>query len=271
MTIEITCMTATYGRSNAVRRALGCFMAQIGDFDALLIIHNNHPTPMRLWNDRTTASIGNRHVTVYNEPGYATLGDVRNRMISRVESPFARTWDDDDFYLPWSLADGVQTLHRNPQAKAYRPTHSWFWTPDKLELARNAFEAAITVRTDTAKQAGYAAGTGGDEHGPLLAALHAHRGLLHEESRGALTGYAYCWGWGGWHISGSLGADTVANRTAAWISKHNDVEHYASMSPLDVSDAYKDFAFRCSGPGGECLRTTIRAYLTRFGTKHASQ
>jgi len=236
----ITCMMATYGRSNMARRALSCFVAQSGDFDATLLIHNNHPTPMRLWNGETSGSWSkHRHVVIYNEPGVPTLGDVRNAMINRVTTKYARTWDDDDFYLPWSLYDGVRMLECHPAAKAFRPQRSWFWTPDKLTLERNAFEAAITVRTEIAKRVGYKGGSGGDEHSPLL--LELTEGL-YEEHRGISTGYAYCWGWGGWHISGSLGADTVANRTAAWLAKHSDIEHYSCMQPYDLSTLYHDFA-----------------------------
>lgn len=235
----ITCLMATYGRSHEVSTALSCFVAQRGDFDATLVIHNNHPTPMTFAEAsgaKTTQRTygGNRHVVIVNESGLATLGDVRNAMLARVESPFVRTWDDDDFYLPWSLADGVKTMQDEPKFPAYKPYGSWFWTPKELTLSRNAMEASMTVRTDIARRYGYKSASGGDEHSALLQGIWESGGTL-ECDRGWKTGYAYRWGWGGWHISGSLGADTVQNRTNVWYTKHNDTTLYSCMDirPLD--------------------------------------
>ena len=57
------------------------------------IILNNHPEPLKC---------DLPQVQIYNEPGYETLGDCRNRLLELASGEFVRTWDDDDLYMPWS-------------------------------------------------------------------------------------------------------------------------------------------------------------------------
>lgn len=224
---RISCLTSTYGRLTMLSEAVSCFLDQDYNNKELIIL-NNHPIPL---------SCDFKNIIVYNEPIYPTLGDCRNRLIELANGDFVRTWDDDDFYLPWTLSQGIQHIQDFP---AWKPKKSWFWLKDKLpELAENVFEAAIIVRNDIAKKYGYLTKSGGNEHETLLKGIEKEGGCINNDM-GILASYAYRWGWGMWHISGSLGGDTIENRTKSWIEHNNDIGD-GVIKYINLENYYKYF------------------------------
>lgn len=208
----VCCLTSTYGRLSKLNEVVTCFLEQ--DYEnKKLIILNNHPSPL-------TCDFPN--VTVYNEPLYPTLGDCRNRLADLADGDFVRTWDDDDLYLPWTIRQGVENIGSAP---AWKPKRSWFWVMNKMpELAENVFEAAILVRIDVAKKYKYLAKSGGNEHETLLKGIEKEGGCSTTEMN-EKSSYCYRWGWGMWHISGTLGSPmTIDERTKSWIEHNSDVQ-----------------------------------------------
>lgn len=216
-TPKVSCLMATHGRYKRVCQALTMFLMQ--DYEnAELIILNNHPVPLRFDHPR---------VRIYNEPKYTTLGDCRNRLLELATGELVRTWDDDDWYLPWTLSQGVAWICGN---LAWKPTRSWFTNGGSMfALKGNALEASILFRTEAVKRFGYKS-AGGDEHSPLLDGLGDQ--IRHREL-GVWASYTYTWGIGSFHISGSLGSDTVENRTAVWKKQNND---HGDGQPLQLVD-----------------------------------
>lgn len=207
---KIVCLTATYGRISRLSEAVSCFLDQDYDNKELIIL-NNHPTPI---------SCDFPNVIIYNEPIYETLGDCRNRLIELAKGDFIRTWDDDDLYLPWTLSQGSENIK---DCVAWKPTNSWFWVKEKdPTLEGNTFEAAMLIRTDIAKKYRYLQRSGGNEHETLLAGIEREGGCR-THNMGKLASYCYRWGWGEWHISGSLGSDSIENRTNIWKDHNNDI------------------------------------------------
>ena len=207
----ITCLTSTYGRLSKLNEAVTCFLEQDYKYKKLIIL-NNHPIPLK-------ADFPD--VAIYNEPIYPTLGDCRNRLIDLADGDFIRTWDDDDLFLSWTLSQGIQYIGNSA---AWKPKKSWFWLKDKNpELAENVFEAAMLVRLDVAKKYKYLSSSGGNEHDTLCKGIDKEGGCKNNDM-GKLASYVYRWGWGMWHISGSLGGDTIQNRTKQWCEKHIDVQ-----------------------------------------------
>jgi glycosyltransferase involved in cell wall biosynthesis len=217
----VCCLTSTYGRLSKLNEAVSCFLNQ--DYaNKKLIILNNHPTPL---------SCDFPNITVYNEPIYPTLGDCRNRLIELAAGDFIRTWDDDDLYMPWTLSQGVEHIG---DAAAWKPKKSWFWTNGKPpELAENVFEASILVRIDVAKKYGYLSSSGGNEHDTLCRGIEKEGGCKNKDM-GNRASYVYRWGWGMWHISGTLGGSDVIKRTSDWCEKNNDTQDgIIKLVPLD--------------------------------------
>lgn len=215
----VSCLMATHGRHSLVSRALGMFLAQ--DYPARareLVILNNHPEPLEFEHPQ---------VRIFNEPGHPTLGHCRQRLLKLAAGDLVRTWDDDDWYLPNSISQGVAHLG---DAAAFKPARSWFTNGGRsFQLVGNAMEATIIARKEIVERYGYQQ-SGGDEHAPLLAGLHKE-GLATREL-GPWTGYCYTWGCGATHISGSIGSGLpLAQRTAEWMQRNQDVKPGIPLQP----------------------------------------
>lgn len=207
----ISCLTSTYGRLSKLSEAVSCFVNQDYENKELIIL-NNHPVPL-------TCNLN--QVKIFNEPIYPTLGDCRNRLIELANGDFIRTWDDDDLYMPWTLTQGIEHIK---DSVAWKPKKSWFWIKEKLpELAENVFEASITIRMDIAKKYKYLKSSGGNEHETLLEGINKEGGCKNDDV-GNMASYVYRWGWGMWHISGTLNSDSIENRTRDWCNKNTDCQ-----------------------------------------------
>jgi len=217
----VSCLTCTYGRYTWLKEAIQCFLLQ--DYDEReLIILNNHPVAINLDLPR---------VRVINEPGHPTLGDCRNRLLQEAKGDFVRTWDDDDLYLPWAISQGVENMG---SYAAFKPRYSWFSRRNSVYTKNeNVYEASWTARTDAVRRYGYKGQSGGDEHTPLSIGLE-REGFLVKDVR---PSYVYRWDTPLWRISGSLGSDTVENRTAIWMKQNDD---HGSGEPL-VPGFRKDY------------------------------
>lgn len=264
-----SCLMATHGRFEEVCRTVWDFLVQ--DYpNRELVILNNHPQPLKL-------PYNCFQVRIINEPGHATLGDCRRRLLEEARGEYVRTWDDDDVYLPWTISQGV--AHIGDQI-AFKPQYSWF-NPEGggFRLEDNVFEASMLTRTDFAREHPYQA-TAGDEHLPLVDALHNMPGALVRRDLGAWASYVYRWGWGVHHISGTMGSDTTENRTLGWMAANQDsgedwdgelqfhaaekhrTRLYTDMAPY-CREYRHEFYSRCAGespPGSPAAGS--------FGTTH---
>lgn len=229
MNNKICCLTATYGRLSKLNEAVTCFIQQ--DYtNKELIILNNHPSPLRC---------DLPDIKIYNEPGYPTQGDCRNRLIELADGDFVRTWDDDDLYMPWTLSQGIENIG---SSAAWKPQKSWFWAEGRNpELSENAFEASMIVRMDVAKKYRYKPNSAGDEHSCLSRGIDLEGGCQTKDMK-SLSSYVYRWGFGMWHISGTLGSSTVEQRTKNWMEKNNDVQD-GIIKIVNLEYAWEKFPF----------------------------
>jgi len=209
----VSCLTATYGRFQVLCEAVTCFVNQDYDNKELIIL-NNHPEPLYC---------NLPQVTIFNESGYMTLGDCRNRLLELAKGEFVRTWDDDDLYMPWAISQGVEHVG---DSVAWKPQYGWGWRLDKdqLYLSGNKYEAAWTTRTDIAKRFGYISKSGGNEHNSLENGINSLGGILKGNVK---PSYVYRWGSGLCRISGSLNKndlseETTLKRTERWMNLNND-------------------------------------------------
>lgn len=213
----VSCLMATHGRYARVCEALACFLSQ--DYpNRELVILNNHPVPLEF---------AHPLVTILNEGGiHPTLGHCRNRLLAFASGEFVRTWDDDDLYLPYAISQGVERIGDAP---AWKPARSWFINGLHCYLMANAMEASIIWRNSWVRKIGYYNGEG-DEHRLLNGAL-GNAGPASEEL-GSWSSYAYRWGQGEWHCSGSLGdGRTDEERAADWQRHNHDVRPGVPLVP----------------------------------------
>lgn len=231
----VSCLMATHGRYTEVCRSVLDFTRQ--DYpNRELIILNNHPEPLRC---------DLPGVRIINEPGHATLGDCRNRLLAEAQGEYVRTWDDDDHYLPWTISQGV--AHIGDEV-AFKPRCSWFDAEGEgFRLEDNVFEAAMLVRRDFAREHPYQP-TAGDEHHTLVQAIHAVGGERRRDL-GVWASYCYRWGYGVHHISGTMGKDTAEQRTADWMAANQDTgEEWGGELVLDGAMMELAHLFRRMAP-----------------------
>jgi len=226
MQMLVSCLTATYGRYKVLREAVTCFVNQNYENKELIIL-NNHPVPILC---------NLPQVSVYNEPGYPSLGDCRNRLLELANGKFVRTWDDDDLYLPWAIKQGVIFIKDNI---AWKPLRSWSWRIDRddMYLNGNTYEASWTVKTEIAKQFGYLALSGGNEHNSLQRGIASLGGIKKDD---VIPSYIYRWGSGLVRISGSLNKKdlsekTLRKRTNRWMKYNDDHGNEQPIEPVDLN------------------------------------
>ena len=217
----VSCLTATYGRYKVLQEAVSCFIEQ--DYpNRELIILNNHPVPLQC---------DLPQVTVYNEPGYESLGDCRNRLLELANGEYVRTWDDDDLYLPWAISQGVKWLNGSD---AFKPKYSWDSRKNRhYTLGENVYEASITFRKDVAVKYGYKK-AGGDEHEPLMKGISDSCIVVPVR-----PSYCYRWDSGLHRISGTLGSPDLEKRTGDWMKANNDTGD-GIIRKVDLSNYWKD-------------------------------
>jgi glycosyltransferase involved in cell wall biosynthesis len=212
--------------------AISCFLEQ--DYpNRELIILNNHPVPL---------VCDLPQVTVYNEPGYASLGDCRNRLLELANGKLVRTWDDDDLYMPWAISQGVENIGDAP---AWKPYQSWGWRMDRddVYLSGNTYEASWTTRTNVARRFGYLGLSGGNEHNSLEAGIKSLGGIVKGKVK---PSYVYRWGSGLCRISGSLdkndlSEERVKARTERWMKMNDDTGNGKPIEPVDMSQYWDRF------------------------------
>lgn len=257
---KVSCLQATHGRHALVERSLACFLMQDHP-DRELVVLNNHSTPL---------VFDHPLVKIVNEPGHATLGDCRNRLLDFADGEYMRVWDDDDLYLPWTLSQGVDRIGA---AMAWKPKRSWWFdgsgtgTGKKrepcFELASNAMEASILWRTGWVKGIGFRRGEG-DESKPLLSALGT--GPANEEIE-CWASYCYTWGCGAWHASGTLGNGASSEIQAAnWKVRNNDARVGQPLAPAFA--AVKEWFIRLSAAVPETSRNAWLLAALGAGPAH---
>ena len=232
MTPLVSCLTATHGRFIFLQEAVSCFLQQ--DYkNKELIILNNHSVSLQC---------DLPQVRIYNEPGYPSLGDCRNRLLDLAKGDYVRTWDDDDLYMPWAISQGVEQIGNHP---AWKPKYSWSWRVDRdqINLNGNKYEASWTTRSEVARRFGYLGLSGGNEHNSLEWGLKEVGGIA---SSPVKASYVYRWGSTLCRISGSLNKtdlteETTRRRTERWQKLNNDTGDGNPIEPVDLSGYWQKF------------------------------
>lgn len=224
---RVACLMGTYGRVTLASEALACFLQQTAIDDAVLIIYNQHPTPLAFDHPR---------VLVFNEtPAHQGLRFIRRRMMELMPDPsveFIHWWDDDDLYLPWHLEDCLTHIR---DATSWKPTRSWYSERNTtFALAANRFEGSWLMRTEAVKAAPFDAYVDYTDH-PFMV-WQEELGLVRSTDLGDLASYVYRWENGSAHLS-TYGVGTAEKQSAdiaVWRAHSNDVRDDGRLVPADL-------------------------------------
>ena len=182
---HVVCLTATYGRFQFLREAVGYFLAQ--DYASKeLIILNNAPTPI---------ACDIPGVTLVNAPGHASLGDCRRTLLKLAHGDIFCTWDDDDRWTPWHLSQGVERLLASGRP-GWKPARSWQCDMRTGKPVYSLFAsgciASALVKAEHVRKVGYVESSGDDDV-RLLKSLMFGPDKWAVEEMGARTSYIYYW------------------------------------------------------------------------------
>lgn len=159
----VYCLTPTAGRFKMLRRVLKCFLEQDYEGESVLLIFNNSRVPFQLGEFEKKP---NQHVVVLHRPfdvdglPYKNLGRVFAHMYRSIRPDKADVvtfMDDDDFYLPNHISEGVKGyLKAEAQGKlAYKPYYSWFKSSEGQKLAHNTHEPSFFTNAEFIRQVGF--------------------------------------------------------------------------------------------------------------------
>lgn len=234
MKSRVACLMGTYGRYSLAAEALACFLQQTAIDEAMLLIYNQHPVPLAFEHPR---------VRVVNEtPPHQGLRFIRQRMMELVDEEaieFYHWWDDDDLYLPWHLADGLDQIGSAP---AWKP--KWSWTSVRnVEFAARyyPFEGSWLMRADALRAAPIDTHPDYTDH-PFMKQMQ-EAGTVVKVDPGELGSYIYRWGTGTQHLSGygAGDADKQSADVALWRSRSIDVREDGRLIPADLWPYWRAF------------------------------
>lgn len=128
---------------------------------------------------------------------YTSLGAIYNDLIRYVptqEDDVVIFWDDDDLFLPSHISRGVDGLIRGGK-RAYKPSHSFYRSPDGVFKVNNTLEPSIFVYSKDVKREGFS-DTTTEQHLKWLTPL-IEKGEVYVDPEGEST---MIYNWGDTHI-----------------------------------------------------------------------
>jgi hypothetical protein len=164
MSLPNVCLiTATCGRHFAIERVVRFFIDQDYNGNHSLLIYNNSEIEQQLANLQLPAN--KRIVVISNSKDlqtgekYQTLGAIYRDALTFVPEnvDVVNHADDDDFYLPYHVSEGVKGYMeaRRQKKKAYKPEHSFYRDVNGVHKAYNTLEPSIFVSLEHLKEYGY--------------------------------------------------------------------------------------------------------------------
>lgn len=180
--MEILCITATKNRHTHLEKLVRCFLEQDYEGQHTLLIYNNAVEKQTLdkielpSNKKIILINNNTDLTTKNP--YTVLGTIYNDiihhidweiMLKNINPTVINHMDDDDFYLPNHLSQGVKGYLKGGK-KGYKPAKSFYKDLNGTQLASNVLEPSIFVEWKHIKSYGYLA-TNADSHHKWLKAL----------------------------------------------------------------------------------------------------
>ena len=205
----VSCLCPTYGRFEALRDALACFLLQDYPNKHLIILND---APVEIPNSNALTHLG--VIVVNNESRIRSLGAKRQRLLEIAEEPIVAHWDDDDLYLPWHLTHCVEALRADPIARMVKPRGAWYVLGRRdgdltvRGIHHNVFEGAFVFDRRQALRYGYPPTDSGQA--AALGRAFTDDGLFHRFDPYPFVSYVYRWADGLGHVSAAKTGEKFA-------------------------------------------------------------
>lgn len=161
---KISCVMCTYRRFTCVERSMEMFLEQDYEGEQELIIYNTdfeHPiridafTNIEGMKNKTIRIIDNGIDKITKLP-YTNVGAIRRDALTYATGDYHVTWDDDDIFLPWNNRQCIDGIQKYPNAKAWKPYHSFFKYHDNPVVpVNNTLEASVIVEMESIREIGF--------------------------------------------------------------------------------------------------------------------
>lgn len=249
----------TYGRYGRVCRALSCFLAQTAIGAAELVIYNQHEVPLRF---------DHPNVRVVNEapPRDAGMHEIVQRAfeLAADDADYVHKWDDDDIYLPWFLATGLEQIGG---ARAWRPADVLSWRDDgRIKRFSNWLEGTWLIDRSVIPAYPVHGNIRHTGH-PVYAGLTADKGVRLGDV-GVLTPYAYLWEGAIAHASetgGFLSQEEQQRSIARFRQRNQDIRPDGLLQPADLTPTFRrlvrDIETHLGAETAEAYRGPLSAWL----------
>ena len=145
----VICVTPFFGRVSLFANVLGCFESQ--DYtNAVLLVSNDTGIDLQVESKARVDVINHRN-------RFGTLGEKRNYMRDQaiaMGAKYIAHWDDDDFYMPTFLSQGVNQMEVS-NSLACRPCPVGIGTND-APINNNLWDPGhVRIRLDSCQQIPY--------------------------------------------------------------------------------------------------------------------
>lgn len=161
---KVTAICCTYRRYECLQRVVNCFIHQTYPNKELIIFNTDTESPLIDGKCELTpygiVVINNSHDTKTGEL-YTNVGAIRRDALIFAGGDYVVTWDDDDIFLPWFMQQAVDRLSETT-IPSFKPQFSFFHSQQKIELARNTFEASVVASREKIIEYGYRLETGSE-------------------------------------------------------------------------------------------------------------
>ena len=219
----VSCLCPTYGRFEALRDALACFLLQDYPNKHLIILND---APVEIPNSNALTHLG--VIVVNNESRIRSLGAKRQRLLEIAEEPIVAHWDDDDLYLPWHLTQCVEALLQTREVPIgnrksaignvlmVKPRGAWYMLGSRSRprgitvrgIHHNVFEGAFVFDRRLALRYGYPPTDSGQA--AALGRAFTKDGLFHRFDPYPFVSYVYRWADGLGHVSAAKTGEKFA-------------------------------------------------------------
>ena len=178
----------TYRRLKYAERALNFFLDQDYEGKTELIIYNTDMEyPVSMMDKPENVIIVNNGIDQVTALEYTNIGAIRRDALAYASGDCHITFDDDDWYAPWFIRQGVDGLIRTGK-QAWKPIKSLFKKQNGISLAKNVLEASVIVRK---LQLDFDMTTGSE--GLLWYNRLRDQGELDEQEMISIPAYAFDW------------------------------------------------------------------------------
>lgn len=228
MPSKVSFVCTTYRRYRCVERIIEQFIAQTYKNKQLIIFNTDVEYPMSLHEDLLNL---NFDIRVINNAfdyksglEYTNRGQICRDAVTHADGDYFMLADDDDIYLPWHLEQAVDGIESSGK-DAWKPSHSFFSTPDQLILVQNTLEASVIVRMTRIREIGFREDLTGYEGLSWYTKLR-DEGQLYEHNPNFVSSYCFNW---------SDTADMAGHKQSGNIDNPTNFEEH-KLGSNDISD-----------------------------------